>query len=66
MFPIFESKDKHFTNDNYKTLVYELIERYLKSGGRIKKTKTKLYFYDSRQNEISESINYYPELLWQK
>jgi hypothetical protein len=63
MFPVFESKNIIYKHASYKELVNGIISKYLQSGGKMRKTKTRLYFYDSRQNEISESITYYPEIL---
>ena len=62
MIPIFESKDKNYKEVNYSNLVKGLISQYHSSGGTMRKTKTRLYFYDTYK-QLSESITLFPELI---
>lgn len=60
---MFPKKQPNIYYTNYRQLVFDLIQKYHNAGGTMKKTKSRLYFYDQRQKQISESINYFPELL---
>jgi hypothetical protein len=63
MIPIFESKNEKYYYANYKKLICDRINNIHFTGGTLKKTKTRIKFYDARHNEISESISYFPKLL---